>query len=99
MLNKSCFNNLKYAPRGIGIVVSECMECLQDQIIMQDYSTDLPLHIPFSYFSCFPFLSVFRDDLKNSKKVVAVLGRSKYFTSEKPKFLAMFTLDNQENYK
>lgn len=93
MLNKSCFNNLKSAQRELGMVDSECIEYLQDQIIMQDYST-APTLRTFSPISLiFPFSQYCRDDWKNSKKVVADFGgRSKYFTSEKVKISGYFCL-------
>lgn len=63
--------------------LSQSVACLQDQIIMQDYGTDPPLQSPFPLF---PLVErKYKDDWMNSKKVVAVWGRSRYFNSEKDK--------------
>lgn len=99
MLNKSCFKNLKCAHREIGIVDSQCIEHLQDQIIVQDYSTDPPLHSLFSYFSYSPFLSILRGSTEMTGRIPRSwwqfwVADQNVLLQKKLKCLAMFTLGN-----
>lgn len=69
------------------------MACLQDQIIVQDYSIDPPLHYPFSYL--FPIEKESTEmNGRIPRKWWQFWGEQNILIQKKLKFLAFFSLNS-----